>query len=638
MKRAFLILVLLSVFSLYSQEVVESGKIVGNPDKLDKSYVVLDGYWEYYDKKFVDPYFFYTDGQIMDLDIRLFNGKYVKLPYRIENNVGYATYRYTLRNLKPGKEYGIFLYPSVYTCADVFVNNKNVYQSNDVSGNYNIKKSNKYMRLISFKADENGVADLVFHVANYELAFGGILLIPRVAEDTYMQSFLLHNIALELFVVGVFIILAIYNLVIFFLNKNQKMYLWLGVLSFVLICVVITLDFSLPGYLRGSIPNWINYKISLTALACIIPFYNLYSVNIYDIKFKWNFIVLIIDWLSPIFIIVAPIEIISKYLPICFIVDYIMSIYLCVLILINQKPPKYIYSFNVFNIVAMLATAAYGFLISQLKPEGNSGYYLFKGAIMSFAIIQTILAGVKRDLIAKSNQKVVDKYERRNMSYSRFIPNQIINYLQVADTEDINSGDNTICDGMILVARIRQFNKITLMYSAQQIFDIITSYYKVISPVIRLNGGFVSKYLGDTIVAIFPEKNDSVCRCAVEIERRVDGLRKELSKQNINDFRVGIAIHSGKVAVGFMGNDKRIDAVSCSDVIKNTIEIEALNIKHNSRMLISERALNYCRSYSDCLFEGVMDEIRNEKILVYKIVMDENMDFIPELEAVEEEL
>ena len=621
MKKAIVFLLLLNLFSAFSQTTFKCGKAVEDPDSLNKTYFIMDGTWEYYDKKFVDPVFFYTDGVLQEFDIRLFNGKYVTIPYQLENKVGYATYHYTVRNLKPKKEYAIVLYRGVYTCADVFVNNKCVYESKEVNGGgVDIKKTNRYMRIVTFPADENGVADFVFHVSNYELKFGGILLIPQLAEDTCMQSFLMRNIALELCVAGVLIVLAVYNLVIFLLNRGQKMHLWLGLLSADLIIVVCTLDFSFIGYIRGSVPNWLNYKTSLTALALIIPFYNLYTKNIYDIKFKWNFIAVIIDYIAPVFIILSPIQIVSEYLVWCFVIDYIMSIYLCFIILINRKPPNYIYSFNVGIIILMLATAAYGFIFAQTRPEGNFGYVLFKSAIMSFAVVQTILAGVKRDLLSKENQKIVNSYERKNASYSRFIPSTIVNYLQVADIKDIEAGDNSICDAMILVADIRQFSKMTSKYTTHQVFTLINEYYKTISPIIRAYGGFISKYLGDGIISIFPEKNDSVCRCAVEILRKFESMGPEFEKYNIPMINIGMGIHSGKVAVGFMGNDNHIDAVACSESIIEAIEIEGLNKNFNSNILISERALNYCRNFIDCLYEGVMGEVHGEKTLLYKVV------------------
>ena len=137
---------------------------------------------------------------------------------------------------------------------------------------------------------------------------------------------------------------------------------------------------------------------------------------------------------------------------------------------------------------------------------------------------------------------------------------------------------------------------------------------------IKSTGGFISKYLGDGIISIFPEKNDSVCRCAVEIQRKFESMGPEFERYNIPMINIGIGIHCGKVAVGFMGNEKHIDAVACAESIVQAVEIEGLNKKFDSNILISERALNYCRTFIDCLYEGVMGEVRGEKTLLYKVI------------------
>ncbi len=60
MKKALVFLFLLNLFNAFSQTEFKSGKVVDNPESLNHSYMSMDGTWEYYDKKFVDPVFFYT--------------------------------------------------------------------------------------------------------------------------------------------------------------------------------------------------------------------------------------------------------------------------------------------------------------------------------------------------------------------------------------------------------------------------------------------------------------------------------------------------------------------------------------------------------------------------------------------------
>ena len=110
------------------------------------------------------------------------------------------------------------------------------------------------------------------------------------------------------------------------------MLLFLILLCLDLIVVVCSLDFSLIGYFLVEIKIALAFKITLTSLALIIPLYNLYAVNLYGIKFKWNIVAIIIDFLIPLLIAVLPMPIVSNIVGYFMLALYIMSIYLCCII------------------------------------------------------------------------------------------------------------------------------------------------------------------------------------------------------------------------------------------------------------------------------------------------------------------
>ena len=91
--------------------------------------------------------------------------------------------------------------------------------------------------------------------------------------------------------------------------------------------------------------------------------------------------------------------------------------------------------------------------------------------------------------------------------------------------------------------------------------------------------------------------------------------------------KIQIGIHCGKVAVGFMGNSKNMSSVACSDVLVQALLICSKNKDIESDMLISEDALVYCRSFTGCLFEGVLADINGNNSLVYKMIPFDNNKF-----------
>lgn len=631
MKRvlAIAIVAFTGIFSLFSQVIHNSGEpglVVTNPNLAETKFITLDCQWDYFDKKFVPADVFYYEGKPVEYNREIYGGKSVKLPYEIESKKGFATYHCTVRNLKANTKYAITIFKNIYTCTDLYVNGTEVYLSGTVSATSE-KPSLHMSRQIEFSSDRNGIADLVFHVSNHELATGGILLIPKIAEVALVNSYLLHNISFEILISAALLILALYNLAIYLLNHSQKIYLYLTVLCFNLIFIVCAQDFSLFAYFIPNLSTVRRYGISLASLSLMFPLYNIYIVKLYNIKFKWNLIPLSITILVSLIVCFVPLKIISPYLLYLFSFVYCCSGYLLVLIILNRKEPKSLYIINEIVIVTMLASGIYGILLIKFTPSGNYGILLFKATILLFALVQTVLAGVKRDELSAEMQEILANYEKKNESYSRFIPKQVIDYLQIENTQEINAGDNSICEGMILVTDVRKFNEITSNLDTKSAFKLLSDYYNIVSLVVRENGGFIIKYFVDGIIAFFPEKNDKVCQSAINIQREIKKYNETLSMNNIPSIKVGIGIHVGKVSVGFMGDKKYLQSVSCSDSIRYAIEVEANNKRFDSGILISERALSYCRTYEACLYEGVVTQINGEQALLYKVIPYDNLNY-----------
>lgn len=620
-KLLLALLILLPFSSNLSAAFSSSTKIILHAGEMENTMVPLNCRWDYFDSTFVDPNEFYKANRPVQYSVKENGGKTVALPYALENGTGYATYHCRVENLRPSETYGFIFYKSIYGSADLYVNAKPVLlcQTTVSDGNSSVKAV-RHSRPITFTADENGIADIVFHVSNYELARGGILLVPKMAQAKYMNTFILKNVAIETLLAGVLIILAIYNFIIFFLNRSQKMYLYLALLSIDLVFVACTLDFSLFSYLFGDFTITAHYKSVLIYLTMIIPLYNLYAFHLYNIKYRWNKLVLIIDFAVPLFYLVCPLIFTSSVVIHTMTVLYGTSIYLCWQIIRNSHNPKPLYSFNIVIIILMLITAMYGLLIGQYQSEGNSGIFLFKVAIMIFAICQSSLAGIKRDILSSDNRNMLARYEELNDAYLRFIPQHTINYLQIENAGEVEPGDNSICDAMIMIINHSFVRDASISNVEEKYFSIAEKYFEIILRIASANGGFVSKPGSEHICIIFPECNDKVVRTAVEILRELNSIRLKAEHETRMYIDVSMGIHTAKVAIGLVGNDNHMNSTECSAGINETMQICDMTKMLGCKILISEQALDYCRTYMESLFEGVMVELNEAKALVYKVI------------------
>ena len=99
----------------------------------------------------------------------------------------------------------------------------------------------------------------------------------------------------------------------------------------------------------------------------------------------------------------------------------------------------------------------------------------------------------------------------------------------------------------VLFSDIRDFTTISETMTPQDNFDFLNEYLGRVGPVIRENGGFIDKYIGDAVMAIFPEAEGAV-RGAVAMARAASELRRELESEGRPGVEIGIALSA--VALG----------------------------------------------------------------------------------------
>ena len=90
-----------------------------------------------------------------------------------------------------------------------------------------------------------------------------------------------------------------------------------------------------------------------------------------------------------------------------------------------------------------------------------------------------------------------------NQAYARFVPNDFLNHLQKESIIDVQLGDHVEKNMSVLFADIVGFTTISERMSPEENFTFVNSILNVVGPVIRNHNGFVDKYIGDAVMALF---------------------------------------------------------------------------------------------------------------------------------------
>jgi adenylate cyclase len=191
----------------------------------------------------------------------------------------------------------------------------------------------------------------------------------------------------------------------------------------------------------------------------------------------------------------------------------------------------------------------------------------------------------------EADRKNLEYQVQLNRSFARFVPTEFLHYLGRDSIIDIRLGDQVQRDMTILFSDIRSFTTLSESETPQETFDFLNSYLKDIGPIIRRNHGFIDKYIGDAVMALFPENpQDAVC-AAIEMMQALALFNARRAESGLAPINIGIGIHSGACMLGTIGENDRLETTVISDAVNTASRIESLNKSLGTSILVSENTL-----------------------------------------------
>jgi class 3 adenylate cyclase/CHASE3 domain sensor protein len=173
----------------------------------------------------------------------------------------------------------------------------------------------------------------------------------------------------------------------------------------------------------------------------------------------------------------------------------------------------------------------------------------------------------------------------------RFVPDQYLDFLEKPSLIDVKLGDHVSAEMAVMFSDIRGFTTMSEEMSPQENFDFVNTYLQMVSPIIQRYDGFIVKFLGDGMMAIFPYAVDDAVRAGIEKQRQVEVFNAELRRKGLPPIQVGIGIHTGHMMVGMIGEEMRMQGDAFSDNVNLTSRLEGLTKFYGVSMIISEETL-----------------------------------------------
>ena len=242
-------------------------------------------------------------------------------------------------------------------------------------------------------------------------------------------------------------------------------------------------------------------------------------------------------------------------------------------------------------------------------------------------------------------KKIRDKQQEETVNFNRpatvneelteqlrlFVPEQFLCRIAPKGVQSIELG-NTVEELLtVMFCDIRGFTSLAESQAAAETYEWLNAFYTQMSRAIANNYGFIDKYLGDAIMAVFDRPNfqglDGLNAAVAMIQSLQDFNRNRHQFNLTAPIRIGIGVHTGKAAIGTIGSNSRMDSTVIGDAVNTASRLEELTKTYGCQVIVSEAVLNqlpetestseniYLRSLDNLVLRG-----KRKLIKIYELI------------------
>ncbi len=242
-------------------------------------------------------------------------------------------------------------------------------------------------------------------------------------------------------------------------------------------------------------------------------------------------------------------------------------------------------------------------LINPLDPDAADIIELTKNQM------DIVFSFASQAAVALENVRSHEKIERKNKAFERFVPTEFIRFLGKTEVEEIKLGEASAQFMSVLFSDIRSFTERSETMTPEENFNFLNRYLDMIGPRIAGNGGFIDKYIGDAIMALFSGAVQGVADDAVAASigmiSQLERLNYKMLSSGQQPVEIGVGIHTGDLTLGTIGFEGRMESTVIGDTVNLASRMEGLTKLYGIHVAISEATYNNLSNPEDFMLREI---------------------------------
>jgi class 3 adenylate cyclase/PAS domain-containing protein len=220
------------------------------------------------------------------------------------------------------------------------------------------------------------------------------------------------------------------------------------------------------------------------------------------------------------------------------------------------------------------------------------------------------------------SQKFTSELFQLNEAFSRFVPRQFLQLLDKESIVDVQLGDQVQQDMSVLFSDIRDFTDLSERMTPEDNFKFINSYLSRMEPAIVKNQGFIDKYIGDGIMALFSGEADNAVKAGIAMLQELTTYNQHRASHGYVPIQIGIGINTGSLMLGTVGGSNRMDSTVISDTVNLASRLEGLTKEYGVSLLVSHHTFAQLQDANQYVFR-IIDRVqvkgKSKAVSVYEI-------------------
>lgn len=232
---------------------------------------------------------------------------------------------------------------------------------------------------------------------------------------------------------------------------------------------------------------------------------------------------------------------------------------------------------------------------------------------------QDLLLTIEKGL---QQYNLIQLLKKQVETFRKFVPQQFLECLALDDFEDIGAKQAKKILLSVLFSDIRQFTALSETMTPEEDFQFLNSYFSFMGEQIQKSGGFIDKFLGDGIMALFPKNATDAVEAGVAMRHKLSDYNRHRTNNGEPPIEIGIGINTGDAILGIVGAEDRVDSTVVGDTVNLASRIEGLTKFYGIPLLISEytyNALQNPEAHHTRFVDSVKVRGKSQSIVLYEV-------------------